>query len=85
MTTKTKDVTDSLELVPVTDLNFDFKLTPAKIEIEGKEVLEQALAAYQKKYAGYVVTEDTIVGDTAVKNELGRVERQLTAAMLICK
>lgn len=81
MTAKTKDVTDSLELIPVTDLNFDFKLTPAKIEIEGKEVLEQALTAYQKKYAGYVVTEDTIVGDTAVKNELGRVERQLTAAV----
>lgn len=81
MATKTKDVTDSLELIPVTDLNFDFKLTPAKIEIEGKEVLEQALTAYQKKYAGYVVTEDTIVGDTAVKNELGRVERQLSAAV----
>ena len=59
MTTKTKDVTDSIELVPVTDLNFDFKLTPAKIEIEGKEVLEQALTAYQKKYAGYVDRKST--------------------------
>ena len=72
-----KDVTDSLELVPVTDLEVGFVLKAAEIEIQGKEVLEQALAAYQKKYAGYIVTEATLKDDTEVKNELGRVQRQI--------
>ncbi|WP_314828516.1 DUF1351 domain-containing protein [Streptococcus cristatus] len=77
MTEELKDVTDSLELVPVTDLEVGFVLKAAEIEIQGKEVLEQALAAYQKKYAGYVVTEATLKDDTEVKNELGRVQRQI--------
>ena len=72
-----KDVTDSLELVPVTDLEVGFVLKVAEIEIQGKEVLEQALAAYQKKYAGYIVTEETLSDDTKVKDELGRVQRQI--------
>lgn len=72
-----KDVTDSLELVPVTDLEIGFVLKAAEIEIQGKEVLEQALAAYQKKYAGYIVTEETLSDDTKVKDELGRVQRQI--------
>lgn len=72
-----KDVTDSLELVPVTDLEVGFVLKAAEIEIQGKEVLEQALAAYQKKYAGYIVTEETLSDDTKVKDELGRVQRQI--------
>lgn len=77
MTEELKDVTDSLELVPVTDLEVGFVLKAAEIEIQGKEVLEQALAAYQKKYAGYVVTEETLPDDTKVKDELGRVQRQI--------
>lgn len=77
MTEELKDVTDSLELVPVTDLEVGFVLKAAEIEIQGKEILEQALAAYQKKYAGYVVTEATLKDDTEVKNELGRVQRQI--------
>ena len=72
-----KDVTDSLELVPVTDLEVGFVLKAAEIEIQGKEVLEQALAAYQKKYAGYIVTEETLSDDTKVKDKLGRVQRQI--------
>lgn len=77
MTEELKDVTDSLELVPVTDLEVGFVLKAAEIEIQGKEVLEQALAAYQKKYAGYIVTEETLSDDTKVKDELGRVRRQI--------
>ena len=77
MTDELKDVTDSLELVPVTDLEVGFVLKAAEIEIHGKEVLEQALAAYQKKYAGYIVTEETLSDDTKVKDELGRVQRQI--------
>ena len=77
MTEELKDVTDSLELVPVSDLEVGFVLKAAEIEIQGKEVLEQALAAYQKKYAGYIVTEATLKDDTEVKNELGRVQRQI--------
>ena len=72
-----KDVTDSLELIPVTDLEVGFVLKAAEIKIQGKEVLEQALAAYQKKYAGYIVTEETLSEDTKVKDELGRVQRQI--------
>ena len=77
MTEELKDVTDSLELVPATDLEVGFVLKAAEIEIQGKEVLEQALAAYQKKYAGYIVTEETLSDDTKVKDELGRVQRQI--------
>ena len=77
MTEELKDVTDSLEVVPVTDLEVGFVLKAAEIEIQGKEVLEQALAAYQKKYAGYIVTEETLSDDTKVKDELGRVQRQI--------
>ena len=77
MTEKLKDVTDSIELIPVTDLEVGFVLKAAEIEIQGKEVLEQALAAYQKKYAGYIVTEATLKDDTEVKDELGRVQRQI--------
>ena len=77
MAEELKDVTDSLELVPVTDLEVGFVLKAAEIEIQGKEVLEQALAAYQKKYAGYIVTEETLSDDTKVKDELGRVQRQI--------
>ena len=77
MVEELKDVTDSLELVPVTDLELGFVLKAAEIEIQGKEVLEQALAAYQKKYAGYIVTEETLSDDTKVKDELGRVQRQI--------
>ena len=77
MTEELKDVTNSIELVPVTDLEVGFILKAAEIEIQGKEVLEQALAAYQKKYAGYIVTEATLKDDTEVKNELGRVQRQI--------
>ena len=77
MTEELKDVTDSLELVPVSELQVGFNLKAAEIEIQGKEVLEQALAAYQKKYAGYIVTEETLSDDTKVKDELGRVQRQI--------
>ena len=77
MVEELKDVTDSLELIPVTDLEVGFVLKAAEIEIQGKEVLEQALAAYQKKYAGYIVTEETLSDDTKVKDELGRVQRQI--------
>lgn len=28
---------------------------------------------YQKKYAGYIVIEETLADDTKVKDELGRV------------
>ena len=77
MTEELKDVTDSLELVPVTDLEIGFALKAAEIEIQGKEVLEQALVAYQKKYAGYIVTEETLSDDTKVKDELGRVQCQI--------
>ena len=77
MVEELKDVTDSLELVPVTDLEIGFALKAAEIEIQGKEVLEQALVAYQKKYAGYIVTEETLSDDTKVKDELGRVQCQI--------
>lgn len=77
MTGELKDATDILELVPVTNLEVGFVLKAAEIEIQGKEILEQALAAYQKKYAGYVVTEETLSDDTKVKDELGRVQRQI--------
>lgn len=72
-----KDVTDSLELVPVTDLEIGFTLKAAEIEIQGKEVLEQALESYKKKYTGYIVTEETLSDDIKVKDELGRVQRQI--------
>ena len=77
MTEELKDVTDSLELVPVTDLEIGFVLKAAEIEIQGKEVLEQALESYKKKYAGYIVTEETLSDDIKVKDELGRVRRQI--------
>ena len=77
MVEELKDVTDSLELIPVADLEIGFALKAAEIEIQGKEALEQALAAYQKKYAGYIVTEETLSDDTKVKDELGRVQRQI--------
>lgn len=77
MTEELKDVTNSIELIPVTELEVGFILKAAEIEIQGKEVLEQALAAYQKKYAGYIVTEETLSDDTKVKDELGRVQRQI--------
>ena len=77
MTEELKDVTDSLELVPVADLEIGFTLKAAEIEIQGKEVLEQALESYKKKYAGYIVTEETLSDDIKVKDELGRVQRQI--------
>ena len=77
MVEELKDVTDSLELVPVTDLEIGFVLKAAEIEIQGKEVLEQALESYQKKYTGYIVTEETLSDDVKVKDELGRVQRQI--------
>jgi len=77
MTEELKDVTDSLELVPVTDLEVGFVLKAAEIEIQGKEVLEQALESYKKKYTGYIVTEETLSDDIKVKDELGRVQRQI--------
>ena len=77
MVEELKDVTDSLELVPVTDLEIAFTLKAAEIEIQGKEVLEQALESYKKKYAGYIVTEETLSDDIKVKDELGRVQRQI--------
>ena len=77
MTEELKDVTDSLELVPVTDLEIGFTLKAAEIEIQGKEVLEQALESYKQKYAGYIVTEETLSDDIKVKDELGRVQRQI--------
>ena len=77
MTEELKDVTDSLELVPVTDLEIGFTLKAAEIEIQGKEVLEQALESYKKKYAGYIVTEETLSDDIKVKDELERVQRQI--------
>ncbi len=77
MVEELKDVTDSLELVPVTDLEIGFTLKAAEIEIQGKEVLEQALESYQKKYTGYIVTEETLSDDIKVKDELGRVQRQI--------
>lgn len=77
MTEELKDVTDSLELVPVTDLEIGFVLKAAEIKIQGKEVLEQALESYKKKYAGYIVTEETLSDDIKVKDELGRVQRQI--------
>ena len=77
MVEELKDVTDSLELVPVTDLEIGFTLKAAEIEIQGKEVLEQVLESYKKKYAGYIVTEKTLSDDIKVKDELGRVQRQI--------
>lgn len=77
MVEELKDVTDSLELVPVTDLEIGFVLKAAEIEIQGKEVWEQALESYKKKYAGYIVTEETLSDDIKVKDELGRVQRQI--------
>lgn len=77
MVEELKDVTDSLELVPVTDLEIGFVLKAAEIEIQGKEVLEQALESYKKKYTGYIVTEETLSDDIKVKDELGRVQRQI--------
>lgn len=77
MVEELKDVTDSLELIPVTDLEIGFTLKAAEIEIQGKEVLEQALESYKKKYTGYIVTEETLSDDIKVKDELGRVQRQI--------
>lgn len=77
MTEELKDVTDSLELVSVTDLEIGFVLKAAEIEIQGKEVLEQALESYKKKYTGFIVTEETLSDDIKVKDELGRVQRQI--------
>lgn len=77
MVEELKDATDSLELVPVTDLEIGFTLKAAEIEIQGKEVLEQALESYKKKYTGYIVTEETLSDDIKVKDELGRVQRQI--------
>lgn len=77
MVEELKDVTNSLELVPVADLEIGFTLKAAEIEIQGKEVLEQALESYKKKYAGYIVTEETLSDDIKVKDELGRVQRQI--------
>lgn len=77
MTEELKDVTDSLELVPVADLEIGFTLKAAEIEIQGKEVLEQALESYKKKYTGYIVTEETLSDDIKVKDELGRVQCQI--------
>ena len=77
MVEELKDVTDSLELVPVADLEIGFTLKAAEIEIQGKEVLEQALESYKKKYTGYIVTEETLSDDIKVKDELGRGQRQI--------
>lgn len=77
MVEELKDVTDSLELIPVTDLEIGFTLKAAEIEIQGKEVLEKALESYKKKYTGYIVTEETLSDDIKVKDELGRVQRQI--------
>lgn len=77
MVEELKDVTDSLELVPVADLEIGFTLKAAEIEIQGKEVLEKALESYKKKYTGYIVTEETLSDDIKVKDELGRVQRQI--------
>lgn len=77
MVEELKDVTDSLKLVPVTDLEIGFTLKAAEIEIQGKEVLEKALESYKKKYTGYIVTEETLSDDIKVKDELGRVQRQI--------
>lgn len=77
MVEELKDVTDSLEFVSVTDLEIGFVLKAAEIEIQGKEVLEQALESYKKKYAGYIVTEETLSDDIKVKDDLGRVQRQI--------
>ncbi len=77
MVEELKDVTDSLELIPVADLEIGFTLKAAEIEIQGKEVLEQALESYKKKYTGYIVTEETLSDDIKVKDELGRVQRQI--------
>lgn len=77
MVEELKDVTDSLELVPATDLEIGFTLKAAEIEIQGKEVLEKALESYKKKYTGYIVTEETLSDDIKVKDELGRVQRQI--------
>lgn len=77
MVEELKDVTDSLELVPVADLEIGFTLKAAEIEIQGKEVLEKALESYKEKYTGYIVTEETLSDDIKVKDELGRVQRQI--------
>lgn len=83
MVEELKDVTDSLELVPATDLEIGFTLKAAEIEIQGKEVLEKALESYKKKYNGYIVTEETLSDDIKVKDELGRVQRQIEQELKI--
>ncbi|WP_153056736.1 DUF1351 domain-containing protein, partial [Streptococcus suis] len=60
-----------------TELDFDFEFTPAEITIVGKELLEQALAAYTKKYENYAVTAETFEDDAKVRAELNNLQKKV--------
>ncbi|WP_105117531.1 DUF1351 domain-containing protein [Streptococcus suis] len=65
----------------VTELDFDFEFTPAEITIVGKELLEQALAAYAKKYENYAVTAETFEDDAKVRAELNNLQKKVKSAV----
>ncbi|WP_105101043.1 DUF1351 domain-containing protein [Streptococcus suis] len=64
-----------------TELDFDFEFTPAEITIVGKELLEQALAAYTKKYENYAVTAETFEDDAKVRAELNNLQKKVKSAV----
>ncbi|HEM3537335.1 TPA: DUF1351 domain-containing protein [Streptococcus suis] len=76
------DNLESMAPVPTaTELDFDFEFTPAEITIVGKELLEQALAAYAKKYENYAVTAETFEDDAKVRAELNKLQKKVKSAV----
>lgn len=63
------------------ELTFDFEFTPAEITIKGKEELEQAIAAYAKKYDGYVVTAETFDDDAKVRAQINNLQKDIKSAV----
>ncbi|HFI0106421.1 TPA: DUF1351 domain-containing protein [Streptococcus suis] len=76
------DNLESMAPVPTaTELDFDFEFTPAEITIVGKDLLEQALAAYVKKYENYAVTAETFEDDAKVRAELNKLQKKVKSAV----
>lgn len=76
------DNLESMAPVPTaTELDFDFEFTPAQITIVGKDLLEQALTGYVKKYKNYTVTAETFEDDAKVRAELNKLQKKVKSAV----
>lgn len=71
---KTKDVTNQLV---DTELVFDLKYKATPIEIVGKEAIEQAISEATKKYANYVVTEESFKSDKQIRANFNKLAESL--------